>query len=533
MRVKASKRIRAGETIEVSGQRITAPAGGMKLGTAGLLKELTITALGCDAETSVAIAAQYEGSNMKFEQWLSARGFSQATLDETQRTSLQAMYDAEQTQPDDRIRTEERERIGTINAACRGSWGSHQATVDRMQSQAIAGEIELPALQASLLSIMRTSRPAAPTGGPGGDDHSRQHIEAALLLRTGMEGPALEAYGERVVNQAGELRGSSLPELAAMALRLDGMPVPRSRDEMIRAAMGVSTLSLPTALGNAINRSLIAAYQEAPATWRSFAAVRAANDFKAQTSIRPSFVGELEEVGAGGELKHGTLGEALFNESVDTYGKMLTLTRTSIINDDLGFLDETAPGMARAALRKLSDLVWTIIMANAGSHFSSGNGNVLTSGSALSLTGLEAGVKAMRKQADAQGNNIDIVPKTLVVSPDLEITAKNLLNSQEIQAAEGVPRGNALQSVVNLEVGSRLSNTGKFNNASLTQWFLFGTPMDVPVIAGFLDGQQTPKTDSFGFDATVDKLVVSWRIYHDFGAALGDAKAGLKATGAA
>ena len=57
--------------------------------------------------------------------------------------------------------------------------------------------------------------------------------------------------------------------------------------------------------------------------------------------------------------------------------------------------------------------------------------------------------------------------------------------------------------------------------------------MAAPIIVGFLDGRQTPVIETFGLDAQVNKLALSFRCYHDFGAALGDHRAALKSTGEA
>ncbi len=50
----------------------------------------------------------------------------------------------------------------------------------------------------------------------------------------------------------------------------------------------MSTLSLPTALGDAANKVLLTSYIESLATWRSFASIKSANNFKDHTGIRPS-----------------------------------------------------------------------------------------------------------------------------------------------------------------------------------------------------------------------------------------------------
>jgi hypothetical protein len=209
-----------------------------------------------------------------------------------------------------------------------------------------------------------------------------------------------------------------------------------------------------------------------------------------------------------------------------------------MVNDDLGILDDTGPSMGRAAARSLNDFVWSVILANTGNFFHSTNNNLGEAGSALSLTSLQAAVTAMRTQRDDRGNDLDIMPRVLVVPPELEVTAKEILRSVEIRRVsdgmvdERFPTGNALQNVANLEVESRLSNTDKFANASTAGWYLFASPADVAVIVAFLMGRQTPTVEFFGLNSDINRLGVGYRVYFDYGAALADPKAAYKATGA-
>ena len=122
---------------------------------------------------------------------------------------------------------------------------------------------------------------------------------------------------------------------------------------------------------------LFEAYVESPATWRPFAAVKSANDFKDHTGIRPSDTGDLTELPPGGEVKHGSVKEATYKYSIDTFGKMLSIDRRDIINDDLSLFDDTARSLGRSAMHSLTDLVDKVLLGNAGSFFSGGHGNAL------------------------------------------------------------------------------------------------------------------------------------------------------------
>ncbi len=54
---------------------------------------------------------------------------------------------------------------------------------------------------------------------------------------------------------------------------------------------------------------------------------------------------------------------------------------------------------------------------------------------------------------------------------------------------------------------------------------------DGPVYVAGLDGRLEPVVESFGLDADPNKLVYSWRVYADYGAALGEHRSGVKSDG--
>lgn len=498
------RRLEGGERVRVNGREHVTPANGGLLVVRSTLREISVVAVGADSNSSTTIAA---------------KGSDVMPLETTTQTPAE-------------IITAERARFQRIDEICRGSWGTSADRVDQLRAQALAETITVEKLQGELLGILRAGRPAAPTPGGRVNISSADVIQAALLQRVGRGELAAKLFGGEVAEQGHRLRATSLVDLAAMALTLEGATAPSGRQEMLRAAF--STLSLPTALSNVTGKILLEEYAAAPATWRSFAKVMSAADFKPQVGIRPSFVGNLEPVASKGEIKHGTLGESTYPWSVDTYAKMMTLSRQDVINDDVRFLDELAPMMARMAARSLSDLVWSVILANAGSFFSTGNGNYREGAdTALTLASLQALALLIRTQRDAKGYDLDIVPKTLVVPPELETTARTLLNSELIETTAGNPTGNAMKGLAALEVESRLSNSDRFAGASATQFYLFGSPMDAPVIVGYLDGATAPTVEFFGLDHDVNTLAMSWRCFHDFGAALADHRAAAKSKGAA
>ncbi len=508
--------IAGGQSAEVNGRALVAPREGFKLVRAGRLREVSITAIGCDIETAVSIAASQGTAGMP------------TPLPEN--SALSAGYDDLGSMR--HARAEEIERQRRISEIC----ASYDNPTQEINGQRVS--IEAHAIREGWsyaqadLAAMRAARPQGSfisNHGRAGVD-SPAVIEAALLVRAGYHDLAERQLGARAMEQSRSLHSASLMEICRAAVSLEGLTPPSSRNELIRA--GLSTRNMPIALGNAANKSILQAYNDARVTWRTFCAIRPAADFKPHTSIRPSFMGDFDLVPPGGDLKHGTAEEATFNWSIDTYGKVFGFSRQDVINDDLGILGEVAPSLGRMAQRAVSDLVYKTFLKNTGPHFAAGKNNLFTgAGSALSYDSLKVALSMMRLQRDDEKHDLDIQPAVMLVPPELELAAKALLESEYMQRAVNEATGNPVQRLVSLAVEPRLSN-GKFTGSSATAWYLLAAPLDVPMVVGFLDGRQAPTTEFFGLDHDVNTLGVAFRAYFDFGAALGDHRAAVKAAGA-
>jgi hypothetical protein len=508
------ERVKPNQTVEINGRSLSSP-GGFTLVRKGRLREVSITPLGADAETSVAIAASRQG-----------------------RTNMADIAH------EDQIRADERDRLKEIELTCRPilagggerDWGVHQKRVDDLKAKAVAGDMTVSELRAGVLEVLRASRPVLSgyiTGGGSGHIPRARVIEAAILKRAGFAALAEKALGPACMEAADDLRVAHTLDLCRAALQHEGIDAPADREGMVRASLTTHTLT--EALGAAVNKVLLDGYQESPATWRSFAGVRSVPDFKTATAIRPSFTGSLQQIPPGGEFKHGGADEATTQYKVDTYGKMFSIDRRDLINDDLSLFDSVARAMGQAAMRKLSDLIYDTLLSNAGAFFSAGNGNYITGvDTNLSTDGLTKAITAMLTQRDAEGNDLNLRPTRLVVPPELQTVARAVLESEYIAAQTNLPTGNSLRNAVGLEVEPRLSNTKKYGTkASTKHWYLFAAPAASPIIVGFLNGQQTPTVEFFGLDQTVNKLAVSWRVYFDFGAALCDPRAAVRSKGEA
>lgn len=450
---------------------------------------------------------------------------------------------------EEEIRAQERERVKTIEAACKGDWGGRQSRIDGLKAQAIAGELSLEALQGQCLEELRASRPMPPSvGGDTGPDAGRV-LEASVCLSAGMpEAMVAEGFDERVMNAAVSSghRGAGIHAVLAAVLRSAGQSDIAGRrvdSSTIRAAFeagvmlqasGFSTMSLPGLLGNVANKALLAAHKAVNPTWPAFAAIASVANFKKHTRYRLTGNGEFTQVPPDGELKHVGLQESDYSNQVDTYGAIITLTRKDIINDDLGAFMALPRLLGRMSAIKLERSVFAGLLDNSDSFFASGNSNLLSGAdSALDIDALTAAEAAFLDQTDENGDPIMLTPATMLVPTALKVTAQQLISSTQIidgSSTAAQPNGNPHAGRFKLAASPWL-NSQSLSGGSATAWYLFADPRDVAAIeVAFLGGRQAPTIESG--DTSFDTLGVQWRAYHDFGVAKQDPRAVVKSAGA-
>jgi len=509
-----------GETVTANGGEFEGP---LIVADQVTIKELSVCVLGADSDTSVKISAtRMKGNDMPSEMNYDLKAYRRQQAAEDLRISQ--IQDIAATRPHNE----------TLNPQATGG----ARTVAEFRASAIENGMDPRDFE---LGLMRAGRPSPQDvppqtyGSPGGSSHHlsgnpAKVIQAAMLMRAGYEKDAETKLGPQVMEAAHPFRSASLVDMARLALQASGMQAPLGRSEMLKAA--ISTNLLQEALNGGLETVVGAAFTRAPATWRSFASIKPLGSFREHSVVDPYQRGQLEAVGKDGEIKSGWLSEVTASLKLDTYAKRISISRQDFINDNLGIFDEISTVFASQAIRRVNNLVYATIMANGGSHFASGNGNYITD--ALTIAGLSAAVTKMRKQTDLDGEDLDIVPRVLVVPPELETTGRQILESIEVSRSDSndnEPTGNALRSIATLEVESRLSNTTKFDNANAEQWYLFGGPESGNVHVGFLDGNETPTVETFGLDSDPNMLALSFRVYIDAACCLGNPRSGVYSLG--
>lgn len=319
-------------------------------------------------------------------------------------------------------------------------------------------------------------------------------------------------------------------------------------------ADGTSTSSIANVLANVLNKFLLQGYMFVEQSWKDITGIQSVKDFKPTKKINLFGDFIFEQVADGGEIRNANLQDQAFANQADQYGKIMTIGRKQIINDDLGALTTVPMLMGRGAGLKLNQLFWKTWLDTtqkddggstafwAATHTipnQQANSNYISGGtSALSATSLQTAQQTYDKQVDPNGYPLGIDAEMLLYPVELESTAWSLLNSTNIVYAGGTSSNATLPAENKWKnrykpVKSRYLSNASFTGNSATAWWLLANPALLPVIeACFLGGQEAPTVQQAGPEYQFNVLGISIRGVFDFGIAMQNFRGGIKSAGA-
>lgn len=232
-----------------------------------------------------------------------------------------------------------------------------------------------------------------------------------------------------------ELVGYTLLEMARKSLELRGVHTAHmDKRELVARAFTHSSSDFPKILENNSRKAMLRGYDEAEEVFPQFTRPGNLADFKTHSRVGLGVFDALDVIPESGEYKHGTMGERAESIKLATYGKLFSITRQAIINDDLTAFTDIPRKMGRAAARTIGDLVFSILTSNPTMSdglalFHANHNNLAGSGSAITAASVGAGRTAMRTQKDGKAV-LNIRPSFLLVPAALEDTAQVLMTSE-------------------------------------------------------------------------------------------------------
>ena len=442
---------------------------------------------------------------------------------------------------------------GTLRAMARGEAMGKQAqepTPVAVAETVAAEVVDVDAIKAEAVKMERerttTIRAAVAKAGLGGeyadelvnggwtvqeaqamiiDQWGKQGVQAQSAVRVENDGvdKFVEGATQALMARAGmdkrdganEFNNRSLFDLAEMTLAQAGAGT-RGMDKMSlvqaafspRAAITHTSSDFTRILANVANKAMLKGYEEAGETFQRWTAAGSLPDFKPQSRVDLNLFPSLEKVEEGAEYTYGTIGDRGESIQLATYGRLFSVTRQAIINDDMSAMVRVPQRMGRAAIRTVGNLVYAILtgnplMADGEALFSAAHNNDGNLG--LSIDGLDAGRVAMALQQDPDGvavGGLNIQPSYLIVPVALSGEARILLNSQYVPGETFVP--NRVQGFAELVFDARLDAN------SSTEYFLAASPSLYDTIeVAYLNGVQTPvleQKEGWGVDGVEFKV---------------------------
>lgn len=359
-------------------------------------------------------------------------------------------------------------------------------------------------------------------------DHSDrlQHaVQCALAARMGAK---LSASDAALARSYMAEHGASVIDIGRGWLQAHGERIGTRQElatRLLTRASPHSTSDFPALLSAASNKVLIDAFEAAASGLLLLASETTATDFKPISLVKFGEAPRLNEVQEGAEITHGTIAEAKEALRIKTFARIFGISRQAIVNDDLGAFADTVRVIGRGAAETIAAELAALLSANGGLGVTLDDGQPLyhashanTTTGALSVEALADARMTMRKQTGLDGTTpLNAVPRFLVVGPELETTAEQMLATlYPPTAADANPFAGRLQLVVEPRLPA-------------PAWWLFADPAMLPVIRiAWLNGNRAPLIETRdGWEV----LGVEYRAVLDFGCGIVDHRGTVRSTG--
>jgi len=326
------------------------------------------------------------------------------------------------------------------------------------------------------------------------DQKVRSAIADGLLLRCGVSADSIAKRKGNLSAGAENFRGYTMREIARELLRRSGLNDGGNAMDMMGRAL--TTTDLPVLLTETASRVLLDGWESANRGWEQWCGIGEAVDFRAGKIVGFAADEELKLVPESAEYTKGYAAENAESYQLGTYGRIFPLTRQALINDDIGAFSRIVQAHGNAAARTVNRLALSVLTANGTlsdgvALFHASHNNLISSGGGGTPDAAKLGAAAlkMRKQKDAAGNLIQIVPEYFLAPAALEVGAETFFTSTVI-GTQAAPMQN------NIFAGSRLVRVydAVLDDSSASTWYLLGRK-GMTVNVYFLNGQQSPRLE--------------------------------------
>lgn len=456
------------------------------------------------------------------------------------------------------IEKETLERVGRIDDLCRA-----HGVEDKQRKEWVTGNMSSDQVASEILK--RKAAGGSPVGGHRvemGPEHREKFYRAAhdgLVMRA-IQSASLNPLKalERVKNAERpdfdalrrcealaetwqkptpgyeQMRYAGLSDLARMFCEEAGVDVRNLPKQMIVqrafALRGLLTRaddpgyagtgSFSNLLLDAANKTLLAAYDEAPTSYQIWVRqAPSAADYKTLNRIRFGELPDPEVIPENGQYPEKQASDSKESYAVEKHGEIFSISLEAVVNDDLNAISRIPQMQGSAMRRKINRTCYAILTANAALsdgvalfHATSHGANLDTT--ALSVTALGVGFAVMRLQTGLSSQTIlNLTPRYLITGATLAASAYQIQGSLADPAAGGSAAGNSNTANIYGPNGPRrltVVEEGQLDATSTTSWYLAADPSQCDTVElTFLQGEESPvlsREEAFTVDAIKYKI---------------------------
>ena len=224
---------------------------------------------------------------------------------------------------------------------------------------------------------------------------------------------------------------------------------------------------------------------------------------------------DLKLVRENAEYETVDAGEAKQRYRMRKYGRIFPYTYEMLLNDRWGIFESVPRRFGAGANRLENNIVYELfaggqaLLDDGKPLFDASRGNIMT-GEPLSETALKEAIRLLRAQRGPAGEQLDLQPAILLVSPLDEFNAAVLVNSTgNVGAQLNAGVINPLYGIVRVISDPRIADGA---------WYVLAAPAQAPLLeVATLDGRTGPEIEE-NIDFMTDGIQIKAR--HVFGAGL-------------
>lgn len=281
---------------------------------------------------------------------------------------------------------------------------------------------------------------------------------------------------------------------------VNGHFMPKNLPRDLRARMDITSATFSYVLGNTMGRMLVKGYRAGDFQENLLISTRKnVKDFRQQEAVLVGYFGDLETADpeSGDFQEIGAVSDEESTYTVTTRGNILTITRKTIINDDISLVLRLVSNLGRSARRTHAQFVWNFFINNStcsdGTAIATeGHGNL--GATALGIATALVAYKALGKMTEKDSS------KRIGWLDDVSIKP-NLVGPIDIlESLEGVAEDEFYYATNDLTDKTRNAMRGKVNAHPVSlltdtnDWGLIMPPEIADLVEmGYLNGRQEPE----------------------------------------